>query len=1098
MKKIYKNERGFLLAILLMISSVAFAQDRLISGSVTDETSNGIPGVNILVKGTTVGTTSDATGKYNISVSGDNPVLVFSYIGYTTLEVPVGARSTVDSQMFPDVTTLNELVVTGYTLQDKKDLTSAVTVVSSKDLLSVASTSVEQQLQGRAAGVTVINSNVPGQSANVRIRGFGTLGNNDPLYVIDGVPTTDNMANFNQNDIESMQILKDATSASIYGSRAGNGVIIITTKKGKSGEPKVTFDAYYGTQTPRKYLDLLNTQQYGDYLWASKKNAGVVNSGTGNPENGQYGNGATPVIPDYIVPSGAFEGDPRVNPANYSNQRTFADGNNNPAFGSSVFQITKANKQGTDWVRSIFDSAPQTNYQLGISGGTTDAKYAFSIGHFDQRSMLLNNGFQRTTLRSNTEFTIKKRIRVGENLQVLYAKRNGSFGNQSEGNEVSMAYRMQPIVPVYDIKGNFAGTLGNNLGNAQNPVARLERAKDNGYMDVRIFGNVFAEADILKDFKLRTSFGLDATIGRGRYANAPDPENSEFGRFYNYTADFNYRYAWTWTNTLNYKKVFNDIHSINVNIGVEAIKSFGEFQTGFRDRYVTGDPVIPPTLRYLNSGNALFQTNGGGVSGGDFTLFSQFGQLSYSLMDKYLIQATIRRDASSRFLAAERYATFPAVSVGWRLSEESFMQGISAISDLKLRAGWGQTGNQSGIGDYNSYGTFGGDLYNGGYSVGGNPNSYEQPFSFNTFGNANGKWETTTSTNVGFDLGLIKNKVTVNFDWYNRQTDDVLLPLQLPYTLGLAPGISPNFNVAGVRNRGIDLSINYTDDFLNGDLKFSATGVLGQYKNEVTLIDPINDLAFITGPGLRTPAVTRSIKGQPISSYYGYIIDGVFQSEEEAAAAPSFPGYNDATVYINGVAQQGTGKFKYRDVNGDGAITSDDQTYIGNPHPKFTYGLNLNAGYKNFELTVFFQGVNGNKIFNYVKYWTDFNTFQGNRSTRVLTDSWTPTNPGAKLAILDENDAISSRPSTYFVEDGSYFRMKNIQLAYTVPLAISSKIGLTKARVYVQGQNLMTFTKYSGLDPELSLRDNNNQQIGVDEGVFPTPKLMIFGINLGF
>jgi TonB-dependent starch-binding outer membrane protein SusC len=611
-------------SILILTSFVSvqtFAQDRTISGKVTAQEDNSpLPGVNITVKGTTTGTVTDASGSYSLSVP-NNTTLVFSFIGYTTQEVAVGTRSSVDVALAPDVKALEEVVVTGYTVQEKKDLTSAVAVIKPKELLSVAATSVEQQLQGRAAGVTVVNSNVPGQGANVRIRGFGTLGNNDPLYIIDGVPTKDNLANFNQNDIESIQILKDATSASIYGARAGNGVVIITTKKGKSGEPRVTFDAYYGVQQPRKLLELLNTEEYGQYLWQSKRNAGVVNPTTGNPEQGQYGNGAEPRTPDYIVPSGAFDGDPRVNPANYSINRFDQAGNNNPDFGSTVFQITRANKVGTKWLEEIFDPAPQQNYQLGVSGGTEKSSYAFSVGHFNQQSMLKYNGFKRYTLRANTSFTIKNRLRLGENLQVLYARRQGTYGNQSEGNEVSMAYRMQPIVPVYDIAGNFAGTLGNNLGNAANPVALLTRAKDNGYEDLRVFGNVFAELDLIKGLTARTSFGVDGTIGRGRYAGAPSPEASEPGRFYNFYADVNYRYSWTWTNTLNYKLSIGDMHDFNLNVGTEAISGYGEYQFGSRDRYIVGGPVIPTDFRYLDAGNPLFQNVGGGATS-NFSLFS--------------------------------------------------------------------------------------------------------------------------------------------------------------------------------------------------------------------------------------------------------------------------------------------------------------------------------------------------------------------------------------------------------------------------------------------------------------------------------------------
>lgn len=1017
--------------------------------------------------------------------------IVFSYIGYATQEVAVAGRTAVNIQLAADVQTLQEVVVTGYTTQEKKDLTSAISVVKPEELLAVKTTSVEQQLQGRAPGLTVTASNVPGQGANVRIRGIGTFGNNDPLYVIDGVPTKDNLANFNQNDIESIQILKDATSASIYGARAGNGVIVITTKKGKTGAPKLTFDAYYGVQTPRPFYDLLNTEQYGQYLWQSKRNAGVVNATTGNPEHGQYGNGPQPQIPNYIVPSGATT----VDEALYSNQRFLVNGNNNPAFGTSVYQITRANPEGTDWLDAIFDPAPMQEYQLGVSGGSETARYAFSTGIFNQESMLKYNGFKRYTLRANTEFTVKKRIRIGENLQVLYAQRQGTYGNQNESNEVSFAYRMQPIVPIYDIAGNFAGTVGNNLGNARNPLALLTRAKDNGYQDFRVFGNAYAEADLIKGLTARTSFGLDLTIGRGKFAGAPDPESSEAGRFYNYRSDFNYRYSWTWTNTLNYKINIGEIHNLNVTAGTEAIRGYREFQEGFRDRYVTTDVTIPENLRYLDVGNPQFQTNRGFIET-DFALWSVFGQVNYSLLDKYLLQATLRRDASSRFLGDNRYGVFPAFSAGWRISEENFMQGLTFLNDLKLRAGWGQTGNQDGVNDYNSYETYNTDLYRGGYSVSGGPNAYDLAFSLAKFGNPNGRWETTTSTNVGFDLGLFDGKIEANFDWFNRQTDDILLAIQLPYALG--NGGFPSFNVANVRNRGVDLAVTYSDKAFNDQVSFSVGAVFGTYRNEVTTIDPNNDAAFIQGIGLRIPPVTRSIKGQPISSYYGYVVDGIFQTEEEAAAAADLPGYTNAPVFINGQRQVGVGKFNYRDINGDGQITSADQTFLGNPHPDFTYGLNLSVGFKGIELTAFLQGVQGNEVYNYTKYWTDFNTFQGNRSTRVLTESWVPGRTNATLPILDENDAISSRASSYFVEDGSYARLKNLQLAYNLPKELVDKIGLAQVRVYAQAQNLLTFTNYEGLDPELSLRDGNNNQIGVDEAVFPTPKVFLFGLNLGF
>jgi TonB-linked SusC/RagA family outer membrane protein len=1080
-----------LAAVLTLTAPAASAQDRRVTGRITNGTdAQPVPGATVQVKGTTTGTAADANGNYAITVGSGNDVLVISAVGFVSQQVTVGSQSVVNVGLKEDAGQLSEVVVTGYSTQQKKDLTGAVAVVNPKELLSVPAANFGQQLQGRVAGVQVNQDNSPGGATTIRIRGFGTLGNNDPLYVIDGVPTQENLNNLNQNDIESIQILKDATSASIYGSRASNGVVIITTKKGKTGEPRVTFDAYYGTQTPRVFLPVLNTQEYGQYLWASKKNAGVVNATTGNPEQAQYGNGPQPVIPDYIVPDGAKEGDPRVNPANYSIDRF-----TNPNFGKTVFQITRANKTGTDWQREIIKPAPIQNYQVGVTGGTGSANYALSLGYFNQQGMVIYNNFKRYSIRANSQFTVKKHFRIGENLQVLLAERLGGYRNEdTEGNAIFMALRMQPIVPVYDIAGNFAGTLGSNLGNASSPVANLYRARQNGYRDFRVFGNAFAEVDIARDFTARTSFGLDATVARGTYPGFPSPEVSEPSRTYSLYQDFQYRYSWTWTNTLNYKHTFANVHNISAYVGVEAIKAFGESQNGFRNNYYSGDPA----LRYLDTGDPQAQSNGGSAFI-DYTLFSYFGQASYSYKDKYILQGTIRRDASSRFLQASRYATFPAVSAGWRISEEPFIKdNLAFINDLKLRAGWGQTGNQN-IGDYNAYTTYTADLYTAGYSLNGNPNGYNQGFAIQRFGNPNAKWETNTSTNFGADARFLGGALEVNLDVWNRKTTNLLYTRARPYTGG--QGDLPAENVASLQNRGIDLQLSYRGAALNNQVRYTVSGNFSTYRNKVLQLDPDSPDQPLLGFGTRLPAVTRSVVGQPISLFYGYVIDGIFQSAEEAAAAPKFPGYNDATVFINGQPVKGIGKFKYRDVNGDGQITADDQTFIGNPHPKFTYGLNVNVGYKAFDLTLFGQGVYGNDIFNYVRYWTDFNTFQGNRSTRVLYDSWTPTNPGAKLPILDENDALSSRPSSYFVEKGSYFRLKNVQLTYTVPGRLASRLGLSTARVYVQSTNLLTFTKYSGLDPEVYTRyvgSGSDAQLGMDEGRYPAPRNFIFGLSFGF
>ncbi|WP_138476936.1 SusC/RagA family TonB-linked outer membrane protein [Dyadobacter bucti] len=1046
-----------------------------------------LPGVSVVVKGTQQGAITSGDGSYTLVVPDEKSVLVFSFVGYVSQEIQVANRSILNVTLQSDIKALSEVVVTGYTAQSRRDITGSVSVIDADKLLAVPATNLAQQLQGRAAGVTVGTDNTPGGGVAVRVRGYGTLGNNDPLYVIDGVPTKGSLNTINQNDIESIQILKDASSASIYGSRAANGVVIITTKRGKNGVPKFTFDAYYGVQKLAKTMDLLNTAEYGQYLWQSKKNANVVNPTTGNPEHAQFGRGPEPVIPDYIIPDGASASDPRVNPANYSFDR-YTD----PQFGKTKFSITQANKEGTDWMNEVFDAAPIQNYQLGVSGGTEKSRYAFSTNYFNQQGILIHNGYKRYSVRANTEFTIKKRIRIGENLQVAYGQRQGNYGNNSETSQVSNTYRAQPIIPVYDIGGNFAGTLGSNLGNANNPVGQLVRNKNNGYKDLRIFGNTYAEVDILKNLTAKTSFGVDATVSAGTYFTPVEIELAHGTNVNSLSENRSYSYAWTWTNSLTYDKTFGD-HHLNVFAGLESIDSYGNFVNAYRQGFFSN----AEDLRYIDAGNPSTSTNSGYATS-SWSLFSYFGRIDYAFQDKYLLQGTVRRDASSRFQAASRYATFPAASVGWRLSKEAFLSNVRFITDLKLRAGWGQTGNQE-IGDFNAYSTYQSNPNSSGYGIGGAPIGYVQGFDLARFGNPNAKWETTTTVNVGLDANLFQGKFDLSLDVFDRQTRDLLYTKAYDPRLGDAS--IPAQNIASLQNRGVDLGLNYNDAAMDGQLTYSIGVNFSTYRNKILALDPQNPNDFLPGFSLRTPAVTRSIAGRPISSFYGYIIDGILQNEEEVAKHAKFPGYYDSNIYINGVRTQGVGKFAYRDINNDGLINANDQTYIGSPHPDFTYGVNANVAYKNFDLTIFAQGVQGNDIFNHVRYWTDFEVFQGNRTKRMLYESWRPDNPNAKLPILDANDAQSGEPSTYFVEDGSYLRFKNIQLGYTLPKSILSKIGTDHLKIYVQAQNLFTFTKYTGLDPEVNLRNFNSgsdRQIGVDEGVYPTPKSIIVGLSLGF
>ncbi|GAB3549069.1 SusC/RagA family TonB-linked outer membrane protein [Spirosoma fluminis] len=1101
LRKAYRSLPLLVLSWLLCVS--AFAQDRKITGRVTDGNDNSpLPGANVVIKGTSTGMVTDANGQFSLSVAPGRDVLTISAIGFAAQEVNIGNRTTINIAMVPDIKTLNEVVVTGYGAQAKRDITGAVATVDVKEALKVPVTNVSQALQGRVAGVQIGNDNSPGGGVMVRIRGFGTLNDNSPLYIIDGVPTKGSNNTINPNDVESIQVLKDASAASIYGSRAGNGVVIITTKKGKAGKPKFTYDVYYGSQQPGKTLSLLNTQQYADLLWESRINAtntlvnGVATPNAGQtaliyPKNAQFGSGSKPVIPDYIFPDGASEGDPRLarNPdgsyVNYSNDIDAAD------FRKTKFLITKANKEGTNWMDEIFDPAPIQNHQLGVSGGNESGRYAMSLNYFNQQGILKYTGYKRYSVRANTEFNVSKRVRIGENLQIAFGERVGggnstqsATANNNESNAISMAFRIQPIIPVYDVAGNFAGTKGGDLDNARNPVALLYRNKDNVNKDMRVFGNAYAEIDILKGLTAKTSFGIDYNTFNIRAYTPRDVESSESAGANSMFARNEYGYTWTWYNTLTYNGEIGSNIRYSLIAGTESIKNYFEFLRGDRSRFA--DDGLEN--RYLDAGNAGTSTNTNGAS--NWALASEFAKANFAFFDKYLIDATLRRDRSSRFASANRVAYFPAVSAGWRVSKESFMAPMAGwLDDLKLRAAYGQTGNQE-IGNYNPFLIYATNPTNSFYDLNGSRTSSIQGYQLDQFGNANAKWETTTSVDFGLDASLFKGKIDLTFDWFSRKTTNALFPVEVQSTQGVAT--NPFQNIAEFTNKGIELGINHNGRTVGGQLTYSIGANISTYRNLVTKTDG-NPSTQYFGFGTRLPAMTVTQAGYPISSFFGYVIDGIYQSDEAAKAGP---------VQFGGGQNNLAGAFIFRDVNGDKKIDANDRTIIGNPHPSYSYGVNVNVGYKNFNLTLFGQGVQGNQIFNYVRYWTDFPTFGGNRSTRMYNESWRPGKTDAKLPILRSNDNISSNPSTYYLEPGSYLRLKNVQLSYNLPRTLMSKLGVSNATVYVQGQNLLTVTQYTGLDPEINLRDSsgsgNDRHIGVDEAAYPVARTFLVGLNLAF
>ncbi len=1093
------------LVFLFSVTGVntGYGQNKKVTGKVVSSTDGvGIPGVNIQLKGTTNGTVTDVDGKYDIEVNSKDAVLVFSSIGFGRQEILVGIKSIIDVSLVDDIKSLNEVVVTGYGSQSKKEITGAVATLDAKQLLSTPSTNLGQALQGKVPGVVIGNENSPGGGVSVRIRGFGTINDNSPLYVVDGVPTKGVGANgvsntlntLNLNDIESMQILKDASAASIYGSRAGNGVVIITTKRGKIGKPVFTYDTYFGTQRPGKLLSMLNTNQYAALTWESRINTlnsnklvdGAYPAGTSltYPTHGQFGNGATPIIPDYIFPSGVMEGDPKVAldaNGNYINYSTDVNSSN---FNKTKWLITKANKEGTNWMKEIYNPAPIQNHQIGVSGGNENGRYAMSLNYFNQQGIMIHTSFKRYTLRSNTEFNINKRVRVGQNFQVGYGERVGQpNGNNAESNPTSFAYRVPPIVPVYDVAGNFAGTRGTDVDNSVNPVSILYRNKDNKQAEVRLFGNAYAEIDILKNLTAKTSFGIDYNLYNYRNYVPRDIESAEARSTQSLTTANNFERTWTWYNTLNYNVELGGFHKLNILVGTESIKNYYENFDAGRTSFL----VDALDNQFLSSGTGV-QTNNGDAS--NWRLASEFGRASYNYHSKYLVDATVRRDRSSRFSAANRVAYFPALSGGWVLSEEDFAKSTASwLSYAKLRIGWGQTGNQE-IGNYNAFTQFSTNPARSAYDFNGSNTSAVPGYELTQFGNANAKWETTTSTNFGIDAAFLKGKLELALDLYTRTTTDMLFPVAPPLTAGVA--VAPFQNIGSMRNRGMDLGINYNGSALNGDFTYTAGVNISTYRNEVTKTngDPNTQYFGINDERIQNFVVTQ--QGLPISSFFGYKHDGIFQTDEEAKAAP---------VNNLGSNQNRAGRFRFVDVNGDNVIDTKDLTIIGNPHPDFTYGLNLNVNYKGFGLSLMGAGVQGNQIFNYTKYWTDFPTFFGNKSTRMLNESWRPGMTNAILPQLNSSDQVSILPSNYYLENGSFFRFKNIQVTYSLPKTLLSKLGLGPCRIYVQGQNLITFTKYSGMDPEINLRSygsGNDRQIGVDGGSYPASKQYIVGLNFSF
>ncbi|MDJ1484746.1 TonB-dependent receptor [Cytophagaceae bacterium YF14B1] len=1058
-----------------------------VTGKVTDDKGEGVPGVSVVLKGTTTGTVTNTEGVYSLTVPDGSGTLVFSFIGYTTQEVAIGNRTTVDVTLGADVTALNEVVVVGYGTQQKKDLTGAVAVVNVDQMTKQPTAQVENMLQGQAAGVTVLGSGQPGQSPRVQIRGFNTFGNNQPLYVIDGVPTQ-NINDINPNDIQTMQVLKDAGSASIYGSRAANGVVIITTKKGAS-KIKVTYDAYYGVQVPKggNVWNTLSPQGMADLRRVAKINSGAA---TNNDE--QYREvDNTFVLPDYLVAGTTYgaqlqAGNPALNESLYNVNPNYTSKDEYDKF----YRIVRANKSGTDWFHEIFKNAPITSHNLSLSGGGDQGSYFFSVNYFNQQGTLINTYNKRYTIRSNSQYNVSKHIRIGENLAFSVTD-NPRVATLDEGSAIGHAFREQPIIPVYDIAGNFAGSFAKDMGNARNPVAIQKRTANNRGLSNRLIGNIYGEVDLFNHFTARTSFGGELYNWNSRSFSFPEYENAENNTANSYTEQNGSGFNWTWTNTVNYHQNFNQIHDIKVVVGTEAYNAVDKTLGGTTQGYFSFDP----NYTNLTTGAASPTNYSTNLSN---SLFALIGRVDYNLKDKYLLGFVVRRDGSSKFLKTQ-YGWFPAVSAAWRISQEEFMKNISWLTDLKLRAGYGSLGNQLNVRAGNAFTTYGSNRSSTYYDLGGTNSTTVFGINRTQIGAPNAKWESVINSNVGLDATLFSGALDVTVDYYNKEIRDLLYNPELPGTAGSAT--APFINVAQMRNQGLDASVTGHINVTN-DLKLNITGTITTYNNKILKVS--NGAGYFDEEGRRFNGsfIVRNQVGSPLGSFFGYKLNGFWddQAEIDAANEEARSATGNATaVYQSDIK---VGRFRYADINGDGRITDADRTVLGNPNPKFTYGLNISATYKNFDFFIFLYGSQGNDIWNNVKWWTDFYpNFLGAKSKTALYDSWTPEHHNAKAPIQETGGSFSttSVPNSYYVEKGSYLRAKNVQLGYSLPTSLLQKVRVERLRVYVQAANLFTLTKYSGVDPEVGFTNaDRNTTFNIDEGAYPNQRQFIMGLNLTF
>ncbi len=994
------NARWLLLVVLLQICSwqQAFAQEgTTISGVVISQTDQeAVIGASVVVQGTTRGTVTDVEGNFSLQLEEGDQTLEVSYVGYKPAIITIGNQTTFKVELEENVQQLDELVVVGYGVQKKKDLTGSIATIDSENLKSVPSANPTDALQGKVSGVQVVQQGQPGTAPVIRIRGVGTTGNANPLYVVDGM-LLDDISYLSAQDIKSMQVLKDASATAIYGSRGANGVIIITTKEGKKGSNTVNYSGYAGIQNVQRRIDMVNGSQY----------ATLANELTTN-------NGGTDL--------------------------PFPDVNN---------------VADTDWFDEIFQVAPIQNHQLTFSGGNDNTLYNVSLSYFKQDGVVKNSSYDRIALRINNTYQMADWFKVGHNIQFSYITED-----LAPGNVVQNAYMMAPT----DVPTNPDGSFKASSTNVANPAAQLFYESNNRTRRLWTVGTVFAEATIAKDFRLKTNVGWEINGSTNRnfvpqYFVSPTQQNLAS----RLTVSNNIFTSYLWENTLSYYKEFNEKHQLSAVVGVTV--------QNFRSESLTGGRLNVPSgsedLWYLDAGDLDGQTNSNNAS--ESSLFSYLGRANYTLLDRYLLTASLRVDGSSRFGTNNRFAAFPSVALGWRVSEESFWKdNISFVSNFKLRGSYGQIGNDK-IGDYASQATISTGFD---YST-GTPANRRPGATAIDLANPNLVWETVEQYNVGFEIGFLQQRLTTEFDYYGRTSRDLLVNIPVPSNAGF--DAQQTVNLGEVENKGIDLSINWEDS--KGDFNYRAGATFSTVNNKVNQLGTA--IPIINGPlnfGGYQASITRV--GDAIGSFYGYEVIGVNQDADDLANFPQAP---NAKI----------GDLRFRDQDNNNVIDDADRVIIGNPTPSMIFGLTLGFGYKGLDFSMDWAGQAGNDIYNGKKQVRpDLVNFESSFLNRWTGPGTSTTEP------LVENSGASFNVSDRFVEDGSFFRLNNVTVGYTFNSELTERVFIKKLRIYASGTNLVTFTDYSGFNPEII--SSNPIATGIDLGTYPVPSVYTMGVDITF